>query len=172
MRFLIALITFAVAFNASALITKFGSNSETNTGTKIYDAVYIKVKATSTIQAGTIVKLDVANSPGDGITVTSSSNVYDKALCMADEAISTGAYGKCLVFGYTTKLLFVGEAPSTGDLAASPSVAGGPLYPAYTDGYARAIASATTFDGTFKMIGISLGANTASGAIKAFVNLL
>jgi len=156
------------AINALAVINNpGGSNSVDATGTVIrYDQQHIFVKHNGTdskIYRGTPVVLD--SSEADGYTITtSSSSPGASVLCILDENVESGNWAKCLKYGYM-------DAASFGHYLASwDATANEALY--HCDADARLCAvNDPALVGPWKKVGFAIESKTATGTIKAYIQL-
>ena len=165
--FLIAIFSI-INITAYALITQSGaSNAVDATGTVIrYDQIHISVKHNGTdgkLYIGTPVVFDT--TAADGYTITTTRALPGApVVCVLDSNIENGEWGKCLKYGYMSAASF-GHYLATFD-----ATAGETLYHCDADSRLCAV-NDPSIVGTWKKVGIALEDKTATGTIKAYIQL-
>lgn len=177
MRFLltIAMTLFALAsFNAYALIGQFGGSAALTAAGAVkagtLEQHYIKVRNShsAALTDGMVVVDDLSDD--DGVSVTATTTASLKPRCVISQtSCAVGAMCKCQVYGLHSTAAYDRTAT---DGSAGDATAG---YQGYvgetTAGYIEA-KPLTRIDGQDHPVGTFLDAESASGAVQMFINLL
>ncbi len=148
---------------AHAIIGNFGHSTNLDVAKVVVpesvEKLFINVKASAAIAAGQVASLDLTADDGGTALVGPTTGLAP--LCIAVNAIASGAIGKCQTYGLFDAALF--------DSTNSAAVAGKRFYMSTNNaGYisARASEVATEFP-----LGIFYDAASASGSVQVFIKL-
>lgn len=163
MKFIIIVALMLVCFSANAIITQSNSGSSMqNDGStfKYHDKVELMVKAGSVIVKGQALQYSL--SADDGFTVIPAVTAGVKIACIASEAIASGAYGKCQVWGHADFVLVDADTVATaGELGYASTTAG------YVKGYPKTTINANAW---YAPVGYFYDSESASGAKEFFIS--